>query len=60
MTRHEHNLYYDDSFEYQGGTMIERTRRQMGSVISRDWILFDSIEEAEDYFNSNCDTWRSA
>jgi hypothetical protein len=53
MTRQENHFYYDDHFEYQGGTMVQRTRRQMGKVISRDWILFDTIEEAEDYFNSN-------
>jgi hypothetical protein len=58
MTRHEHHLYYDDIFEYHGGTMIERVRRQKGYIISRDWIIFDSIEEAQDFFNSNGDSWR--
>ena len=55
MKKHERTLYYDDIFEYHGGTSIERTRRMMGSVIRKDWILFNSVEEAEEYFYAGGD-----
>jgi hypothetical protein len=42
---------YQDYFEYHGNTAIERTRKQRGITIRRDWILFDSVEEAVEYFN---------
>ena len=45
---------YYDSYEYHGNTTIELTRRQNGMVIWRDWILFDTVEEAADYFNNAC------
>jgi hypothetical protein len=45
---------YDDYYEYHGNTTIERTRRQDGAVIWRDWILFDSVEEAAEFFNATC------
>lgn len=45
---------YQDLFEYHGSTTIERIRKQNGAVIWRDWILFNSVEEAEDYLNDAC------
>ena len=45
---------YYDCLEYPGNTPIEQTRRQDGMVVWRDWIIFDSVEEATDYFNDNC------
>jgi hypothetical protein len=42
---------YDDCFEYHGSTVIEHTRTQAGVTLWRDWIIFDSVEEAVDYFN---------
>jgi succinyl-CoA synthetase alpha subunit len=42
---------YDDCFEYHGSTVIEHTRTQAGVTVWRDWIIFDSVEEAVDYFN---------
>jgi hypothetical protein len=42
------------SFVYHGGTTIERVRRMRGGGWSRDWLLFDSVEEAEEYFNTDC------
>ena len=45
---------YDDCYEYHGNTTIELTRKQDGAVIWRDWILFDSVEEATDFFNDTC------
>jgi hypothetical protein len=42
---------YDDCFEYHGSTVIEHTRTQAGVTVWRNWIIFDSVEEAVDYFN---------
>ena len=40
-------------FEYHGNVAIERTRLQDGAV-ERDWLYFDSAEEAVDFFNEQC------
>ena len=42
---------YDDAYEYDGSTTIEVTRRQLGHVVWKDWLIFDSIEEARSYFD---------
>lgn|GEM_PF-3933522 len=42
---------YSESFEYHGNTAIERIRRQDGVTVLRDWLLFDTVEEAETYFH---------
>ena len=34
--------------------IIERTRKQGEITIWRDWITFDTVEEAADYFNECC------
>jgi hypothetical protein len=44
---------YQEAFEYHGNTAIEHTCMQDGAV-QRDWILFDSIEEAATYFHEQC------
>jgi len=44
---------YQEIYEYHGNTAIERTRLQNGSV-QRDWILFDSAEEAVEFFTEVC------
>ena len=41
---------YLESFEYHGNTAIEHIRTQDGITVIRDWILFDSVEEAEAFF----------
>jgi len=41
---------YQDCFEYHGSTTVEQTRKKNGSIIWRDWILFDSVEEAAAFF----------
>jgi hypothetical protein len=43
-----------DRLEYHGGTTIERIRKQAGLIILHDWLLFDTVEEAEDYFHESC------
>jgi hypothetical protein len=54
MTRHSFYAHYQDCYEYHGNTMIERIRKEAGRTIKRDWILFDSVEEAQEFFNNNC------
>jgi hypothetical protein len=51
MTRQLTGDAYDDCFEYHGSTVIEHTRTQAGVTLRRDWIIFDTVEEAVDYFN---------
>jgi len=53
-TRYAFYDHYQDRYEYHGNTMIERIRKEAGRTIKRDWILFDSVEEAEEFFNNNC------
>lgn len=38
-----------EDLEYHGSTAVERVRRRNG-VVRRDWLFFDSAEEAADYF----------
>jgi hypothetical protein len=40
-------------FEYHGNTTVERTR-QFNGTVERDWILFDTVEEASAYFHEQC------
>ncbi len=40
---------YDEAYEYDGSTTIEVTRRHFGRVVWKDWLLFDSVEEARNY-----------
>jgi hypothetical protein len=55
MTKYVSHSDYCDCYEYHGGTQIERIRQHDGGTIWRDWILFDSIEEASDFFNDTCE-----
>ena len=50
MIRYESYPNYYDCYEYHGNTAVEITRKQAGVTIKRDWILFDSVEEAQDFF----------
>jgi hypothetical protein len=45
---------YHDSYEYHGNTEIVLTRKRGDLTVWRDWILFDSAEEASEYFNNQC------
>lgn len=45
---------FTDRYEYHGCTTIEHTRRLAGETVWRDWIIFDTVEEAADYFNLAC------
>ncbi|MBT8371087.1 MAG: hypothetical protein KJO34_09010 [Deltaproteobacteria bacterium] len=55
MTKTVSHNQYCDCYEYHGGTLIERIRQHAEGTIWRDWIMFDSIEEASDFFNDACE-----
>ena len=40
-------------FEYHGSTIVERIQVVNGIEPQRDWLLFDTVEEAADYYNEN-------
>jgi hypothetical protein len=42
---------YHDHYEYFGNTEIERIRKQGEKIIRHDWIIFNTVEEAMDFFN---------
>lgn len=42
-----------EHLEYHGNTAIERTRRQNGAL-RRDWLFFDSAEEALAFYHDYC------
>jgi len=55
MRKHELYPTHHDFFEYYGNTEIVRIRKQKnGTTIRRDWLIFDSVEEAMEYFNTRC------
>ncbi len=54
MKKHDVSSYYQDYFEYHGNTEVKRIRKKAGDIISRDWLVFDSVEEAMEYFNTRC------
>jgi hypothetical protein len=45
---------YRERFVYHGSTTIERICQRAGAVLSRDWLIFNSVEEAEEFFNTDC------
>jgi hypothetical protein len=56
MTKNISQQEYYDCYEYHGNTTIELTRRQNGETIWRDWIIFDSVEAASEFFNDHCES----
>ena len=40
-------------FEYHGSTIVERILLVNGTAPQRDWLLFDTVEKAGDYYNEN-------
>ena len=54
MTREISHPTYEDVYEYHGNTVIHLIRRLGSRTIWQDWLLFDSVEDASDYFNTNC------
>ena len=41
-----------DCYEYYGSTTIAHKRTLGGETVWKDWILFDTVEEASEYFNA--------
>ena len=54
LRKYELYLTHHDFFEYYGNTEIVRIRKQNGTIIREDWLNFDSVEEAMEYFNTEC------
>jgi hypothetical protein len=57
MTRHIFSPDYYDCYEYHGNTTIELTRKQGEVIVWRDWITFDTVEEAAVY--EHCSAYES-
>jgi hypothetical protein len=45
---------YNDHFEYFGNIEIERIRMQGEMIVKHDWINFDTVDEAMEFFNNRC------
>ena len=58
MTKHIYNPDYDECYEYHGNTTIELTRKQGEITVWRDWITFDTVEEASVDFNEHCSAYQ--
>ena len=54
MRKHELYTDYCDQFEYFGNTEIERIRKQGEKTIRHDWINFDTVNEAMEFFTDQC------
>lgn len=54
MTKLEVYPTYLEYFEYQGNTAIKRTRTKGGQTVRQDWLIFDTVEAALEYFNDCC------
>jgi len=48
------STHYYDFYEYHGNTVIELIRKKAGKTIWRDWIKFNTVDEAMEYFNTEC------
>lgn len=42
---------YQEALEYHGSTTVEVTRRRQGRIVWKDWLIFDSVEEALAFCN---------
>ena len=51
MTKEIAHPDYHDCYEYHGSTTVEITRQRGGRVIWKDWLIFDSVEEASTFYN---------
>ena len=54
MRKYEIYPTYSDFYEYHGNTEILRIRKKYGTIIRKDWIVFNSTDEAMDHFNNKC------
>lgn len=53
MTLQNYYSDYHESFEYHGNTAVEVNLKKNGVTIKRDWIFFNSVQEAQDFFYDN-------
>jgi len=53
MTKLEVYPSFLDYLEYDGSTNIKLTRKQNGQTILQDWLMFDTVEAALEYFNDD-------
>jgi len=53
MTLQNYYSDYHESFEYHGNTAVEVNLIKNGVTIKRDWIFFNSVQEAQDFFYEN-------
>ena len=42
---------YKEALEYHGSTTVAITRERGGRVVWKDWLIFDSVEEASTFYN---------
>ncbi len=54
MTKRIFTQNHLENFEYHGNTVVEHTREKAGKIGWRDWIIFNSVEEAQEFFKENC------
>jgi hypothetical protein len=54
MSKYITHANYYEHFIYHGSTNIECIRKRGRTVISREWMMFDTIEETQEYFNDYC------
>ena len=51
MTEHRETEVFDqEDLTYDGNITVERSRRQGGVIVWRDWLMFDSVEEAMEFY----------
>ena len=53
MTHYCNSPEGQECWEYHGNVAIEHIRRQ-GREVEREWLFFDSTEEAVEFFNDHC------
>jgi hypothetical protein len=53
MTLQNYYSDYHESFEYHGNTAVEVNLKKNGVTIKRDWLFFNSVQEAQDFFYEN-------
>jgi len=55
MRKFEFYPEFQDLFEYDGSSEIERVRIKEGRAIRRDWFVFESsVDEAVSFFFERC------
>jgi hypothetical protein len=53
MTPQNYYSDYHESFEYHGNTAVEVNLKKNGVTIKRDWLFFNSVQEAQDFYYEN-------